>query len=216
MLNQERLFPTAYVTKKAEHSILSGHPWIYDTEITSPPNCIDGALCDVRSAKGRFLGTGFFNSHSKIRIRLLSRNANDRFDQDFFERRIRYAWEYRKSVLRKEDLTCCRVIFGEADTFPGLTVDRFGDILVTQTLSLGIERIKPLLFPLLVRVLRADGQNIRAIYERNDVAIRELEGLLPEKGFFPIESCAKPEDTKTEIIENGIRYLVDFENGQKN
>ena len=215
MLNQERLFPTAYVTKKAEHSILSGHPWIYDTEITSPPNCIDGALCDVRSAKGRFLGTGFFNSHSKIRIRLLSRNANDRFDQDFFERRIRYAWEYRKSVLRKEDLTCCRVIFGEADTFPGLTVDRFGDILVTQTLSLGIERIKPLLFPLLVRVLRADGQNIRAIYERNDVAIRELEGLLPEKGFFPIESCAKPEDTKTEIIENGIRYLVDFENGQK-
>lgn len=86
---------------------------------------------------------------------------------------------------------------------------------MTQTLSLGIERIKPLLFPLLVRVLRADGQNIRAIYERNDVAIRELEGLLPEKGFFLIESCAKPEDTKTEIIENGIRYLVDFENGQK-
>lgn len=138
------------------------------------------------SVKGSYLGSGFYNSHSKIRIRLLSLNANDRFDEAFFERRIRYAWEYRKAVLREEDLSCCRIIFGEADSFPGLTVDRFGDILVTQTLSLGIERLKSVLFPLLLKVLREDGQNVRAVYERNDAAIRNLEGMEQGKGFFKL------------------------------
>lgn len=214
-MKQKRELPAAGVTKKAEHSILSGHPWIYDTEITAPPNCEDGALCDVLSVKGSYLGSGFYNSHSKIRIRLLSRNANDRFDAAFFERRIRYAWEYRKTVLREEDLSCCRVIFGEADSFPGLTVDRFGDILVAQTLSLGIERLKPVLFPLLLKALREDGQNVRAVYERNDAAIRNLEGMEQGKGFFKIADESLPDDTKTEIVENGIRYLVDFGNGQK-
>lgn len=168
-MKQKRELPAAGVTKKAEYSILSGHPWIYDTEVTAPPDCEDGSLCDVLSVKGSYLGSGFYNSHSKIRIRPgSSRNANDRFDEAFFERRIRYAWEYRKAVLREEDLSCCRIIFGEADSFPGLTVDRFGDILVAQTLSLGIERLKPVLFPLLLKVLREDGQNVRAVYERND------------------------------------------------
>lgn len=214
-MKQKRVLPPAGVTKKAEHSILSGHPWIYDTEVIAPPECEDGALCDVLSQKGSYLGSGFYNSHSKIRIRLLSRNANDRFDEAFFERRIRYAWEYRKTVLREEDLSCCRVIFGEADSFPGLTVDRFGDVLVTQTLSLGMERLKPTLFPLLLKVLREDGQDVRAVYERNDVAIRGLEGMEQGNGFFPIADEPLPDDTKTEIVENGIRYLVDFENGQK-
>lgn len=214
-MKQKRVLPPAGVTKKAEHSILSGHPWIYDTEVIAPPECEDGALCDVLSQKGSYLGSGFYNSHSKIRIRLLSRNANDRFDEAFFERRIRYAWEYRKTVLREEDLSCCRVIFGEADSFPGLTVDRFGDVLVTQTLSLGMERLKPMLFPLLLKVLREDGQDVRAVYERNDVAIRGLEGMEQGNGFFPIADEPLPDDTKTEIVENGIRYLVDFENGQK-
>lgn len=214
-MKQKRVLPPAGVTKKAEHSILSGHPWIYDTEVIAPPECEDGALCDVLSQKGSYLGSGFYNSHSKIRIRLLSRNANDRFDEAFFERRIRYAWEYRKTVLREEDLSCCRVIFGEADSFPGLTVDRFGNVLVTQTLSLGMERLKPMLFPLLLKVLREDGQDVRAVYERNDVAIRGLEGMEQGNGFFPIADEPLPDDTKTEIVENGIRYLVDFENGQK-
>lgn len=214
-MKQKRVLPPAGVTKKAEHSILSGHPWIYDTEVIAPPECEDGALCDVLSQKGSYLGSGFYNSHSKIRIRLLSRNANDRFDEAFFERRIRYAWEYRKTVLREEDLSCCRVIFGEADSFPGLTVDRFGDVLVTQTLSLGMERLKPMLFPLLLKVLREDGQDVRAVYERNDVAIRGLEGMEQGNGFFPIADEPLPDDTKTEIVENGIRYLVDFGNGQK-
>ena len=176
--------------------------------------CNDGALVDIISPRGRYLGTGFFNSHSKIRVRLLSTNANDRFDEAFWERRLRYAWEYRKTVMW-DDLACCRVIFGEADSFPGLTVDRFNDILVTQTLSLGVEQRKSMLFPLLVRILREDGQDIRGVYERNDVAIREREGMEQNKGFFPLDGSPVPESTQTEIVENGIRYLVDFENGQK-
>lgn len=215
-MKQQRSFPRISVTAKAEASVKRGHPWIYHTELTGlEGDCADGGLADVFSPKGRYLGTGFYNSHSKIRIRLISQNANDRFDRAFFERRLRHAYEYRKTVMG-EDLSCCRLIFGEADCFPGLTVDRFGDILVTQTLSLGIERLKPLLFPLLVDILREDGQDIRGVYERNDVAIRELEGMEQGKGFFPLDDgVPAPSSTKTAIVENGIRYWVDFENGQK-
>ena len=214
-MKQERTYPRVAVTRKAENSIKSCHPWIYHTELVEgEAGCNDGALVDIVSPRGRYLGTGFFNSHSKIRIRLLSTNANDHFDEAFWERRLRYAWEYRKTVMG-DDLSCCRVIFGEADSFPGLTVDRFGDILVAQTLSLGIEQRKSLLFPMLARILREDGQVIRGIYERNDVSIREREGMQQNKGFFPLENLATPESTQTEIVENGIRYLVDFENGQK-
>ena len=157
-MKQERTYPRVAVTRKAENSIKSGHPWIYHTELVEgEAGCNDGALVDIVSPRGRYLGTGFFNSHSKIRIRLLSTNANDHFDEAFWERRLRYAWEYRKTVMG-DDLSCCRVIFGEADSFPGLTVDRFGDILVAQTLSLGIEQRKSLLFPMLARILREDGQ----------------------------------------------------------
>ena len=214
-MKQERTYPRVEVTRKAENSIKSGHPWIYHTELVEgEAGCNDGALVDIISPRGRYLGTGFFNSHSKIRVRLLSTNANDRFDEAFWERRLRYAWEYRKTVMG-DDLACCRVIFGEADSFPGLTVDRFNDILVTQTLSLGVEQRKSMLFPLLVRILREDGQDIRGVYERNDVAIREREGMAQNKGFFPLDGSPVPESTQTEIVENGIRYLVDFENGQK-
>lgn len=214
-MKQERSFPQIFVTSKAEASIRRGHPWVYHTEITDiQGSCTDGSLADVLTQKGRYLGTGFFNSHSKIRVRIISTNSNDRFDAAFYERRLRHAWEYRKTVMG-EDVSCCRLIFGEADCFPGLTVDRFGDILVTQTLSLGMELIKPLLFPMLVKILREDGQDIRGIYERNDVSIRELEGMEQGKGFFPLPSEDIPTETVTEIVENGIRYQVDFENGQK-
>ena len=151
---------------------------------------------------------------SKIRIRLISRNANDSFDEAFFERRFRYAWDYRKTVMA-EDINACRVIFGEADGFPGLTVDRYGEILVTQTLSYGIEIHKAMLFPLIYKVLTADGQRISGIYERNDVAIRELEGLSQNKGWFPLENVPQPACPVTVIHENGIEYEVDVENGQK-
>ncbi len=199
------------ISKKAETSLNEGHPWIYDGElrnIKGKPN--NGELVDIVSYKGRYLGTGFYNDHSKIKIRVISKNANDKFDKAFFERRIKYAWDYRKTVMG-DDLNCCRVIFGEADTFPGLTVDKFNDILVTQTLSLGIEKRKDIIFPLLMKVLNDDGQNIKAVYERNDVGIRKLEGLEENKGFY----IGTSENTNTVITENGIKYNVDYENGQK-
>lgn len=212
-----RSYPAYTVTKKAELSIVQGHPWVYADEITDAPETQpeNGALVDVLSQKGRYLGTGFLSLASKIRVRLLSRNANDTFDEAFWQRRFEYAWAYRKTVLRPEDLTCCRVIFGEADQMPGLTVDRFGTVLVAQILSVGMEARKEQLLPLLARVLRADGQQIDGIYQRNDAALRDKEGLEQGKGWLEIPGEQHPASTETEICENGVYYNVDFENGQK-
>ncbi|MGN0968977.1 MAG: class I SAM-dependent rRNA methyltransferase [Oscillospiraceae bacterium] len=214
-MKAERRFPRFIITPKGTRWVEQGHPWIYaDEVIREEGECENGALADAVSEKGKYLGTGFVSRESKIRLRLVSRNANDRFDEAFWKRRIQYAWDYRKTVMGG-DLSCCRVIFGEADGFPGLTVDRFSDLLVTQTLSVGLERIKPMLFPLLVQVLREDGQEIRGIFERNDVPIRALEGLEQNKSWFPLEGETHPASTVTEICENGIFYSVDVENGQK-
>ena len=211
-----RPYPKIIITPKGEAALTGGHPWVYEGEVTAVDSgAEDGGLVDVVSRRGSWLGCGFYNSRSKIRVRLVSRNANDDFSDAFWERRIRYAWEYRKTVMGETDSRCCRVIFGEADLFPGLTVDRFESVLVTQTLSLGMERIKGRLFPLLARVLREDGQDIRGIYERNDVAIRELEGTAQNKGWYPLPGETPPAETSVDITENGITYTVDFENGQK-
>jgi len=214
-MKSKRNFPICVVTKKAQIAIEKGHPWVYDTEVISCGEIqSNGDFVDVVSDKQSYLGTGMISQKSKIRIRLISRNANDTFNADFFKRRIKYAWDYRKTVMG-DDTSACRVIFGEADAFPGLTVDKFGDILVTQTLSIGTEKLKNIIFPLLIEVLNEDGQNIKGIYERNDVKIRELEGLEQNKGWFPIAGTTAPESTTTQITENGIKYNVDFENGQK-
>ena len=214
-MKAERSYPKFIITAKGTRWVEQGHPWIYEDEVVREEgDCENGALADAVSEKGKYLGTGFVSRHSKIRLRLLSRNANDRFDESFWQRRIQYAWDYRKTVMGG-DISCCRVIFGEADGFPGLTVDRFSDILVTQTLSVGMEKMKDVVFPLLVKVLRSDGQDIRGIYERNDVAIRELEGLPQSKGGYPLPGETPPDSTVTEICENGIFYRVDVENGQK-
>ena len=214
-MKTQRAFPKFTITQKGTRWVENGHPWIYEAEVLSEEgNAENGALVDAVSEKGKYLGTGFLSRNSKIRIRLVSRNANDRFDEAFWRRRVQYAWEYRKAVMG-EDVGACRVIFGEADAFPGLTVDRFNDILVTQTLSIGIERIKQVLFPILVDVLNAYGAGIRGVYERNDVAIRALEGMEQGKGWFPIPGLTPPDSTVTTITENGISYLVDVENGQK-
>ena len=211
-----RPYPKIIITPKGEAALTGGHPWVYEGEVTAVDGAAeDGGLVDVVSRRGSWLGCGFYNSRSKIRVRLVSRNANDDFSDAFWERRIRYAWEYRKTVMGETDSRCCRAIFGEADLFPGLTVDRFESVLVTQTLSLGMERIKSRLFPLLAKVLREDGQDIRGIYERNDVAIRELEGMAQGKGWYPLPGETPPAQTTVDIVENGIRYTVDFENGQK-
>lgn len=212
----ERSYPCAAVTPKAEAAILRGHPWVYDAEILSMDGAPEnGGLVDVRSKKGAYLGTGFLSEASKIRVRLISRNANDRFDAAFWERKLRWAWEYRKTVMDPRDLDACRIIFGEADMFPGLTVDRFHDLLSVQVLSAGMERVKGTLLPLLADMLRKDGQTIRGVYERNEAALRDKEGLPKYKGWFPLPGEAAPESTVTEITENGVRYLVDVENGQK-
>ena len=213
-MKQAREYPQVKVSKKAEYAIIKGHPWVYFNEITEAQPFENGELVDVVSQKGSYLGTGFANENSKIRVRLISRNANDKFDEAFFERRLRHAIDYRKTVMG-DDFSNCRLIFGEADSFPGLTVDRFGDILVAQVLSLGIEKRKKMLFELLAKIFAQDNQPIRGIYERNDVAIRELEGMEQYKGFFPLEGYPIPDSTETTITENGITYAVDFENGQK-
>ena len=214
-MKTQRAFPKFTITHKGTRWVENGHPWIYEAEVLSEEGGAEnGALVDAVSEKGKYLGTGFLSRNSKIRIRLVSRNANDRFDEAFWRRRVQYAWEYRKAVMGG-DLGACRVIFGEADAFPGLTVDRFNDILVTQTLSIGIERIKPMLFPIIVEVLNADGADIKGVYERNDVAIRALEGMEQGKGWFPIPNLTPPDSAVTTITENGIEYLVDIENGQK-
>ena len=208
----QRNFPKFIITAKGTRWVEQGHPWIYEAEVVrSEGDFENGCLVDAVSEKGKYLGTGFLSLNSKIRIRLISRNANDKFDEAFWRRRIGYAWDYRKTVMAV-DLNCCRVIFGEADGFPGLTVDKFADILVTQTLSIGMEKLKPVLFPLIAEILRADGHEISGIFERNDVKIRELEGLAQGKGWFGDEH---PSSCVTEICENGVYYSVDVENGQK-
>ncbi len=215
-MKSNREYPALTVTEKGARWVEGGHPWIYAAEVLRTPEGLEnGALADAVSEKGKYLGTGFFSRESKIRLRLVSRNANDRFDAAFWKRRLQYAWNYRKTVMGAQDLACCRVIFGEADGFPGLTVDRFGPLLVTQTLSVGMERIKGMLFPLLVRVLEEDRQEITGLFERNDVAIRALEGLEQNKGWFPLDGRPLPESPVSEICENGVRYRVDVENGQK-
>lgn len=215
-MKQTRDYPFFTVSRKGERWTDQGHPWIYAAEIkdksAEPEN---GALCDAFGEGGKYIGTGFYSRESKIGLRLVSRNANDRFDAAFWRRRVQYAWAYRKAVLRAEDLGCCRVIFGEADGFPGLTVDRFSELLVAQTLSVGIERIKDQLFPIIVEVLRSDGQTISGLYERNDVPIRALEGLSQGKGWYALPGETPPASAVTEICENGIWYAVDVENGQK-
>ena len=216
-MKAERCYPAYTVTPKAEAAILKGHPWVYADEITAAPDTApeNGAVVDVLSRKGRYLGSGLLSEASKIRVRLLSRNANDRFDEDFWRRRIEYAWAYRKAIYPVEDLQCCRVVFGEADSLPGVTVDRFGPILSVQILSYGMEKRKELLARLLVETLQADGQVIEGVFLRNDVALREKEGLSEGKGWLEVPGLVHPEKAETIITENGVRYHVDVENGQK-
>jgi len=212
-MKTERIYPRFTITKKGTKWVDGGHPWIYETEIVDAPSDVtNGSLVDAVSENGKYLGTGFLSLNSKIRIRLISKNANDKFDRDFWKRRVAYAFEYRKVVMG-DDLNCFRLIFGEADSFPGLTVDKFGEILVCQTLSFGIEKIKDVIFPLLKEVLEENGLKVSGIYERNDVKIRQLEGLSEYTGWY--EGVPHVESTRTKINENGIVYDVDFENGQK-
>ena len=213
-MKTKRAFPRMVVNKKAETSLRSGHPWVYGAEVLEKEPAENGSVVDVFSEKGTYLGSGFYNERSKIMVRVLSKNANDAFDEAFFRRRIRYAIDYRKTVMG-EDFNACRLIFGEADGLPGWTVDRFEDVLVTEVLSLGIEVRKGMLLTLLREELEKDGVAVRVIYERNESPLRLKEGLEQGKGYVDLPGLETEGTGLVKITENGIRYEVDYVNGQK-
>ncbi len=199
---------TAVLRKGEGRSLKNGGLWIYDNEIaTCERTGENGCLVRVLDFDGYPLGTGFWNETSKIRVRMLSRRKDAVVDEAFLRRLLEAAWEYRKKTV---DTSCCRLVFGEADWLPGLTVDKFSDVLVVQSLALGIDRLKPLLLEQLVKILAKDGVAVRGIYERSDAKVREQEGMPRQKGFLGAEF-----PTKVEIVENGVRYLVDVKDGQK-
>lgn len=201
---------TAVVTlKKGEGRFLkSGGLWIYDNEIASVMGSFEnGDLVIVHDFDGYGLGRGFINLNSKIRIRMMTRNQDQEIDAAFLRMRVKDAWEYRKKTV---DTSSCRVIFGEADFLPGLVIDKFSDVLVVQSLALGIDRFKEELVQDLKEILAEDGILIRGVYERSDAKEREKEGMERVKGFL-----GEPFDTNVEILENGVRYLVNVQDGQK-
>lgn len=211
----DRGYPIVTVTKKCERFIKGGHIWVYADEILSVDGEYEnGDIVDVLTDKGRYLGSGYINDNSKIRVRIISKNANDRFDEMFYRRRIAYALDYRLTVMG-EDFASCRLIFGEADGFPGLTVDKFENILVAQVLSLGTDRVKDIIFRGLTEALAERGYTVDAIYERNDVKVRELEGLTQYKDYYRAQGLRDDLGHEVEITENGIKYTVDFVDGQK-
>lgn len=195
--------------KKGEGRMLkSGGLWIFDNEIASVMGSFEnGDVVIVRDFDGYPLGRGFINENSKIRVRMMTRNKDQEVDEAFLEMRVRDAWEYRKKTV---NTSSCRVIFGEADFLPGLVVDKFSDVLVVQSLALGIDRMKETIVALLKKVLQEDGVSVWGVYERSDAKVREQEGMERAKGFI-----GEPFDTEVEIVENGVHYLVDVKDGQK-
>lgn len=200
----------AFVTlKKGEgRTLKSGGMWVYDNEIASVTGSFtNGDIISVHDFDGYFMGYGFINTNSRITVRLLSRRRENPITEDFIWQRVQDAWDYRKKVI---DTSCCRIIFGEADFLPGIVIDKFSDVLVVESLALGIDRLKPLIINTLTDTLKQDGILIRGVYERSDAKVREQEGMERFKGFI-----GKPFDTNVKITENGVSYMVDVKDGQK-
>ena len=214
MKENKRTYPLITITEKGEDFIESGNNWVYENEVISiSKEHNNGDIVDVISKKGKYLGTGFISDVSKIRVRIFSKNANDVFDYDFFKRRIKYAIDYRLTVLN--DITCGRMVFGEADGFPGLTVDKYNDILVTQITTIGLDMRKDIIFKGMLEAFKDVDVKISAIYERNDVNSRALDGLELYKGYYYADSDFDTNQNETIIEENGVKYYVDYINGQK-
>lgn len=206
-----RNYPKVTISKEGEKWLNNGQMWMYKNNVVEIDKTIEnGTLVDIVTTRNKYMGTGFISNHSHITVRILSKDNNETFGRDFFKKRIQFAYDFRKS-LDSENITNCRLVFGEADQLPGLTVDRYNDILVCQISSYGLDRIKDMLYELLFEVLKEDGQDIKAIYERNDINVRAKEGLPLEKGYW--KNIDFP--TTTIINENGIKLHVDVENGQK-
>ena len=202
------MLPIATLKKGEGRMLKAGGLWVFDNEIASvTEDAVNGELIHVEDFDGYPMGTGFYNNNSKITIRMMSRQKDTVIDEDFLRARVEAAWNYRKRTV---DTSSCRVIFGEADFLPGLVVDKFSDVLVVQSLAMGIDRMKETIIRLLVETLEKDGISIRGVYERSDAKVRKQEGMLPVKGFL-----SEPFDTKVQIVENGVKYIVDVEDGQK-
>ena len=203
------MYQTVVTLKKGEgRTLKAGGMWVYDNEIDSIMGSFDnGDIVEVRDFDGYCMGCGYINTKSKITVRMLSRKKDTLIDEAFMEQRVRDAWNYRKETI---DTSSCRVIFGEADFLPGIVVDKFSDVLVVESLALGIDRWKLTIVNALKKVMSEDGITIRGVYERSDAKVRLQEGMERSKGFI-----GEPFDTKVEIIENGVKYIVDVEDGQK-
>lgn len=203
------MYNTIVTLKKGEgRTLKAGGAWVYDNEIDSIMGSFEnGDIVTVHDFDGYFLGYGFINTKSKITVRILSRKKDTVIDDAFLEERVQAAWDYRKQVI---DTGSCRLIFGEADFLPGIVVDKFADVLVVESLALGIDKLKQQILDAIKRVLAKDGITVRGIYERSDAKVREQEGMERYKGFI-----GEPFDTRVEIVENGVKYIVDVEDGQK-
>ena len=200
---------TIVTLKKGEgRTIKAGGLWIFDNEIESIVGSFtDGDIVVIHDFDGYPMGKGFINRNSKIEVRLLTRNSKQEIDGEFLKQRVKDAWEYRKKTV---DISSCRVIFGEADFLPGLVIDKFSDVLVVESLALGIDRFKLQIIDLLKEILAEDGIKIKGVYERSDAKVRLNEGMERVKGFIGEEF-----DTNVEITENGVKYIVDVKDGQK-
>ena len=204
----EKTSASVYIKKGQGRALKAGGLWIYDNEIDRTEGEFEnGDMVNVFDFDGYCLGHGFINTRSKLTVRLLSRRKDAVIDEVFLEQRVKAAWDYRKATV---DTSSCRVIFGEADFLPGLVVDKFSDVLVVESLALGIDRWKPVILEKLKKVLAEDGISIRGVYERSDARVRLQEGMERFKGFI-----GDSFDTKVEIVENGVRYMVDVQDGQK-
>ncbi len=203
------MYQTVVTLKKGQgRTLKAGGMWVYDNEIESIKGSFeDGDVVEIHDFDGYCMGCGYINTKSRITVRLLSRRKDVAIDDAFMERRVRNAWEYRKQTI---DTSCCRVIFGEADFLPGIVVDKFSDVLVVESLALGIDRWKLTIVESLKKVLAEDGITVRGVYERSDAKVRLQEGMERSKGFI-----GEPFDTRVEITENGVKYIVDVEDGQK-
>ena len=207
----ERNYPEIVISNEGVTWLDKGQMWMYKNNLEQcDPNIKNGELVDIVTRDGRYLGTGFISLESHITVRILSKNQNEIIDRQFFQNRIQQAYDFRKTV-EGDNLSNCRLIFGEADLLPGLVIDRYNDILVSQISSYGLEQIKDMIYEIVLDVLKADGEDVKGIYERNDIQIRTKEGLEQYKGYYKNKDLP----TQTIINENGLLLHVDVENGQK-